>query len=89
MTSPDQLITRYTKFIQYATSDDHVLNLLKEKKGFFEMKNYLLLAVDLVYNKHLAPGKKYMQIAMSRSPKVFFERGFYAFIKHYLRHSLS
>jgi glycosyltransferase involved in cell wall biosynthesis/peptidoglycan/xylan/chitin deacetylase (PgdA/CDA1 family) len=89
MTDPDQLITRYTKFIQYTTSDSAVVALLGDHKKDFEMKNYLLLAVDLANNNHPGQGKKYLQKAFSCSPGLLAERGFYAFLKHYIRHYIS
>lgn len=89
MSDPQQLISRYTKFIQYTTADPGVVALLGKSKNKFVMKNYLLLAVDLAVNGHLQEARKYMILSSSYSPQVIFERGFYAFIKHYLRHSLS
>jgi len=89
MADPDKLIKRFTKFLYYATSNDQVVELLGNHKHIFEMKNYLLLAVDLALNGHLRLGRKYIIMAFKRSPKVIFERGFYAFIKHFLIHSLS
>ena len=89
MVSADQLIMRYTKFIQYTTCNSDILALLGDKKGFFEMKNYLLLAVDLAHHGHLSPGIKYLRKAIAASPRIIYERGFYAFLKHYLRNVLS
>ena len=89
MRDPDKLIKRYMKFIQYTTSNAEVLALLGKHKGFFEMKNYLLLGVELSVGGHLELGRKYLAESVRRSPKVIFERGFYAFIKHYLRHFFS
>lgn len=89
MSDPDRLIGRYTKFIYYTTSNPEVVALLGKQKGHFVMKNYLLLAVDLAINNHRRLGLKYLQKAFSNSPMVVFEKGFYAFIKHFLRHSLS
>lgn len=89
MTDPDKLISRYTKFIYYSESNPEVIALLGEHKSFFEMKNYLLLAVDLTLNGHIRLGSKYLSLAYKCSPKVIFERGFFAFIKYYLKHILS
>jgi glycosyltransferase involved in cell wall biosynthesis len=85
MTDPDKLIKRFTKFIQYTTSNAEVLALLGKQRSFFEMKNYLLLAVDLSVSGHLMLGRKYLAESFRRSPKIIFERGFYAFIKHSLK----
>jgi len=88
MTDPDQLIIRYTKFIHYTISNKGVVSLLADHKKSFEMKNYLLLAVDLANTNHPGQGKKYLKMAFLSSPKVIMERGFYAFLKHYTRHYL-
>lgn len=84
MSNPDQLIQRYTKFIHYTTSNEDVMRLLGSHKDFFVMKNYLMLAVDLVNNKSLALSREYLLKAFKSSPGIIFEKGFYAFIKHYL-----
>jgi glycosyltransferase involved in cell wall biosynthesis len=89
MSDPDRLISRYTKFIHYTTSNKEVVALLGKNKGYFVMKNYLLLAVDLAINDHLRLGLKYLLKGFSSSPAIIFEKGFYAFFKHFLRHSLS
>ena len=89
MNGMNQLITRYTKFIRYTTSDPGIVALLGQHKNIFEMKNYLLLAVELVHHNHPKEGIKYLRMSFASSPKVIAERGFYAFVKHYIRHSLS
>jgi glycosyltransferase involved in cell wall biosynthesis len=89
MTSPDQLVSRFTKFIDYISANKEVVKLLGEHLDTFLMKNYLLLAVDLTDKSHLKAGRKYFLRAATNSPKIVLERGFYAFIKHYLKHSLS
>ena len=89
MSNPDQLIKRYTKFLHYTTTNDEVLALLGSNRSFFEMKNYLMLAVDLVNNNYLELGQKYFKTALAKSPKVIFERGFYAYLKHFFRQRVS
>jgi glycosyltransferase involved in cell wall biosynthesis len=89
MKNPNQLITRYLKFIEYTTSNRNVATLLGKNRNIFEMKNYLLLSVDLVNNNYLELGHKYFKKALLSSPKIIFERGFYAYIKHYIRHTFS
>jgi len=89
MTNPNQLIARYTRFIQYSTADPSVAAFLGSNKDAFVMKNYLYLAVALAHHHHLDQAKKYLKMAISSSPRIFLEKGFYAFLKHYLRHSLS
>ena len=89
MSDPDRLIHRYTKFIYYTTSNPDVISLLGKHTSHFVMKNYLLLAIDLAINDHLKLGVKYLIKGFASSPLIIFEKGFYAFIKHFLRHSLS
>jgi glycosyltransferase involved in cell wall biosynthesis len=84
MNASDQFIKRYEKFLFYTTSNPEVSLFLGAKKGYFIMKTYLLLAVDLIINKHKKPGIKYLFLAFRNSPNLIFERGFYAFIKHFL-----
>ena len=86
MIDPGQLIRRFSKFIHYTTTDHRVIKLLGKNKGVFVMKNYLLLAVSLVNNNNLKLGFQYLKKAFISSPKIIFERGFYAFVKHYVRH---
>jgi hypothetical protein len=66
-----------------------VVTLLGRHRDTFEMKNYLLLAVDLANNKHLEEGKRYFRKALASSPMVCTERGFYAFLKHYIRYTIA
>jgi glycosyltransferase involved in cell wall biosynthesis len=89
MSDPTQLINRFTKFIDYSTADTGIQGLLGSHRDYFIMKNNLLLAVDLVNNNHIESAKKYLLIAIANHKGIIFERAFYAFIKHYLRHSLS
>jgi glycosyltransferase involved in cell wall biosynthesis len=89
MSDENQLIKRYTKLIFYVSSNMEVVNFLGENLGYFKMKTYLLLAVDLALNRHLRQSREYMAKCFSSSPKVIFERGFYAFLKYNIKHSLS
>ena len=85
MKDAGQLISRYTKFLYYTCNNMQVAALLKGHIGFFKMKTYLMLAVDLILNKQRAAGLKYLFMGFISSPKIVLERGFYAFIKHFLR----
>lgn len=89
MNNPDQMTSRFEKFIYYTLSNQEVLTLLGPNKNAFIMKNYLLIAVDLTSSNHLKQGAHYLKKAFWASPKILFERGFYAFLKHYIRHSVS
>jgi len=89
MRDTEKLINRYSKLLYYTTNDPKVKALLGENLSFFEMKTYLLLAVDLMNNNQGKLGVKYHVKGFKSSYKIIFERGFYAFIKHFLRHLLS
>jgi glycosyltransferase involved in cell wall biosynthesis len=89
MSNPNRLIERFTKLIGYALADRDVVFLLSDNKGFFEMKNNLILAVDLALHRHLDQSRMYMAKCFHSSPKVILERGFYAFLKYYIKHTLS
>ena len=85
MADPDKLIRRFTKFIHYTASNKEVIAFLGKNKNYFIMKNYLLLAVDLVIHRHRALGLKYLIKSFSSSPRLILEKGFYAFWKHFLK----
>jgi hypothetical protein len=89
MSDPDQLVRRYEKFLHYICTNPDVMAFLGKHKDFFIMKNYLLLAVDLANHDHLALSRKYLAKSFKASGKIIYERGFYAYIKFYLIHSLS
>ena len=84
MSDPDKLISRFTKFIHYTTSNPDIVLYLGRHIGYFIMKNYLLLAIDLVVNKHKKLGLKYLLKSFFSSPLIIFEKGFYAFWKHFI-----
>ena len=85
MRDPDQLIKRFTKFLHYTTSNKELLTFLGTHQNFFIMKNYLLLAVDLMIGNHRKPGLRYLKKAFFISPELVFQKGFFAFIKYYFR----
>jgi len=89
MSNPDQLINRFIKFIAYTTSDKGIVELLGKHKNYFVMKNYLLLSVELVYNSNLSAGRKYLALAFANYKGIVFEKGFYAFLKHYISNLLQ
>ena len=82
MSDPDQLIRRFTKFINYCISNDRIIGLLGKHRNYFVMKNYLLLSLDLVIHDHVSLALNYITISLRSSPLLLCERGFYAFIKH-------
>jgi glycosyltransferase involved in cell wall biosynthesis len=89
MSDSSKLIERFTKFLHYTLSNQQIVGFLGEQRKVFEMKNYLLLAVNLAVNNHMKQSTHFLWKAVSTSPKFIFERGFYAFIKHYFRRSIS
>ena len=82
MSSPYKLINRFEKFIDYTTTNKNVLLFLSHKLEFFKMRNFLLLAVDLAANNHKKLAFKYLIISFNHSKKIFFQRSFYATMKH-------
>ena len=89
MSNPDQLVTRYTRFIHYTTANEKLVTFLGKQKNTFVMKNYLLLAVDLVINKHQTLARKYLKMAFDSSSSVLIEKGFLVFIKYYAKNIFS
>jgi hypothetical protein len=84
MSDPQKLKTRFEKFIQYTTSNDSICNFLANNYSYFVMKNYLILAVDLAANGYKKEAVPYLILALKSSKQLFFERTFYATIKHIL-----
>jgi len=82
MSSSMQLIERFTSFIKYTTENEKIVQFLGAKLGYFKMKNYLLLAVELAANNHKTDAKLYLKKAMSASLRCFFQRSFYATLKY-------
>lgn len=85
MTDPFKLIERFTKFITYTTGNTSVLAFLGNRKGFFVMKNYLLLALDLVLNNYRSMAFEYLGKAFASSPELLMQKTFYAFLKHFFK----
>jgi glycosyltransferase involved in cell wall biosynthesis len=82
MSNPVKLISRFEKFIQYTTENQSICNYLGDRIGYFKMKNYLLLAVDLAANNHKKQALKYIKLSASYSVRIIFEKSFYATLKH-------
>ncbi len=82
MNQMEQLENRFNTFIETSTSNHEVMQFLAGKSGYFKMRNYLILAVDLASNKHKAKARKYLFIAIQNSKKAFFQRVFWATLKH-------
>jgi glycosyltransferase involved in cell wall biosynthesis len=84
MSNADKLILRFEKFIEYTTSNLKISAFLGENIGYFIMKNYLILAVDLAANGHKKEAKYYVKKAFKASKLILLERTFFATIKHIL-----
>lgn len=82
MNQMEQLENRFTTFIETTTSNNEVVAFLSGKSGYFKMRNYLILAVDLASNKHKSKARKYLFIAFRNSKKAVFQRVFWATLKH-------
>lgn len=82
MTDSSKLIDRFTGFIKYTTENEKIVQFLGAKLGYFKMKNYLLLAVELAANNHKKDAIHFLKKAVRASWKCIFQRSFYATIKH-------
>lgn len=82
MNQMEQLENRFNTFIEVTTSNKDVVRFLSNQLGYFKMRNYLILAVDLASNGHKSKAKKYMLKAIKNSKKAFFQRVFWATLKH-------
>lgn len=82
MNQMEQLENRFNTFIDATTSNPEVVQFLAGESGYFKMRNYLILAVDLASNKHKAKARKYLFIAIRNSKKAFSQRVFWATLKH-------
>jgi hypothetical protein len=85
MRDPQQLIDRYSKFLHYTTTNEYTKAYLGPRLRYFVMSTYLLLAVDLVIARHKSLGLKYLTKAFLSSPLLLSQRGFYAFVKYFLK----
>ena len=70
--------------MHYTLKTHKILEFIGKNKNMFIMKNKLLLAVELAFHKHKKLSFKELLIAFRYSPKIIFEKSFYATIKHLL-----
>jgi glycosyltransferase involved in cell wall biosynthesis len=82
MSDPDQLIQRFSKLIKYSLADQKVVGFLGKHRQYFVMKNYLLLALDLLIHGQRGVALRYLIMSLRSSLRLLCERGFYAFFKH-------
>lgn len=78
----DQLENRFNTFIDSISNNEDVTLFISDKLGYFRMRNYLILAVDLASKGHRAKARKYVVKAFKNSKRVVFQRVFWATLKH-------
>lgn len=82
MIDPVKLETRFLTFLRYMRENEAFRNYLKKDYPYFEMRNYLVLAVDLAFNKHKKKGFHYLVKAFKTHPGALKQKIFWATIKH-------
>lgn len=82
MVDSDKLIKRFTAFLKYVNANKDVVILLGDKLKYFNMKNYLLLAVHLASNGNKNESFLFLKKGCMWSWKFLGEKTFYAIIKH-------
>ncbi len=82
MTNPEKLEKRFLSFLNYTWHNDLLHKKLGSSISYFMMRNYLILAVDLAYNKHKRKAFKYLITATKNSPKAVTQKVFWATLKH-------
>lgn len=84
MTNPEKLEKRFLSFLEYTGKNEQLRKKLGRNIHYFIMRNYLILAVDLAYNKHKRKAIRYLWIATKNSPKAITQKVFWATVKHIL-----
>lgn len=84
MTDPKKLEERFLSFIDYCCENEMIVKYLGRNLSYFKMKNYLILAVDLAFQRHKRKAFNYLIIALKENKKAIFNRVFWATIKHIL-----
>lgn len=84
MVDAEKLETRFLTFLHYIRINKEFRNYLGKDWGYFEMRNYLLLSVDLALNKHRKKALKYLFLALKSSKSALTQRLFWATVKHIL-----
>lgn len=82
MIDAQKLETRFLTFLRYMSENESFKNYLKDDYSYFEMRNYLVLAVDLAFNKHKKKGFHYLLKAFKTHPSALGQKIFWATIKH-------
>ena len=84
MTNSTKLIERFETFISLVENNLKTKEWLGNRFYYLKMKNFLWLAVDLAANNHKKEAKLYLKEAFSANKNCFFQKTFYATIKHVL-----
>ena len=82
MTNPEKLEKRFLSFLEYTGKNEQLRKKLGRDIHYFFMRNYLILAVDLAYNKHKRKAVRYLWIAAKNSPVAITQKVFWATVKH-------
>jgi len=82
MSSADKLVKRFTTFNNLVESNQDLTNYFKKDLNYLLMKNFLWLSVELANHKHKKKAWKFLRKAIAKNKKAFFQRSFYATIKH-------
>lgn len=85
MTSPIKLEQRFLTFLAVTAEDAALRTYLGNDWNYFKMRNYLVLAVDLAFNKHRKKAIQYTLKAIVTHPSALSQRLFWATIKHITR----
>ncbi|TSJ39870.1 glycosyltransferase family 2 protein [Fluviicola chungangensis] len=82
MSGQHDLEKRFLTLIHFALSNPETTFMIGSSKKYFLMRNYLVLSVDLAYNRHKKKAVTYVWKASKQHPLVFFQRVFWATLKH-------
>ncbi len=79
-----KLEARFLSFLRHTCENSDIVKFLGPNLSYFRMKNYLILAVDLAYNKHKKKAFHYLRMAVKENKTAIFNKVFWATIKHLL-----
>lgn len=82
MTDPSKLEKRFLTFLSYMDQNQQFKTFLGANYGYFVMRNYLVLAVDLAFNGHKKLAFNYLKKAFGEHRSAVKQRVFWATLKH-------
>lgn len=82
MSGDQELEKRFLTLINFALSNPETTFMIGSSKKYFLMRNYLILSVDLAYNRHKKKAVRYIWKASKQHPSILFQRVFWATVKH-------